>query len=224
MSKARISVLALERTGEPVKPRRQRVDSRRRSPKRARGLDTIETIFEATARILQAEGRDGLNTNRIAEKAGFSIGAVYGYFPNKEAIVLAMARRELDLMRDRVIAVLLADDGSDEKDPIRRAIRAVIKGYGARGKVRRILMETLFAYGGAEEMARPVYEIGEVLVAHSASIFPGGKPPSPIGLFVISRALDNIIRVATYEGVAFLNTPAFEDELVRLVRGYFSAS
>ena len=35
---------------------------------------TVEAIYEATARILQAGGREALNTNLIAEKAGVSIG------------------------------------------------------------------------------------------------------------------------------------------------------
>jgi len=205
--------------------KRKTVGAQRRSPAQARSVDTVSVIFEATTRILQAEGRSGLNTNRIAEVAGVSVGAIYGYFPNKEAILLAMAQREMDLLRDRVIATLLSPEGSSEPDPIRRAIKALIKGYGVRGKARRVVMETLFAYGGTEDMARPVSEVGNILAAHGANIFPPGLPtPSPMRMFVLTRAVDNVIRLATYEGAAFLNTPEFEDELVRMVRGYLAAA
>jgi AcrR family transcriptional regulator len=118
--------------------KRKLIDSKRRLPQRAGSQATVEAIFEATARILQSEGRGGLNTNRVAEKAGVSIGALYGYFPNKEAILLAMARRELDSLRDRVVAAL--HDAHSGVDPARRAVRALIKGYTARGRARRILM------------------------------------------------------------------------------------
>jgi AcrR family transcriptional regulator len=204
--------------------KRKSVGTQRRSPRQERSVDTIAVIFEAVTRILQAEGRGGLNTNRIAEVAGVSVGAIYGYFPNKEAILLAMARRELDLLRDRVIASLLSEEGSDERDPVRRAVRALVKGYGVRGKARRFIMETLFALGGTEDMARPVSEVGNLLAAHGANIFPPGlPPPSPIRLFVLTRAIDNVIRLATYEGKAFVNASEFEDELVALVRGYLAA-
>jgi AcrR family transcriptional regulator len=202
--------------------RKQTVDLSRRSPQRARALDTIETIFEATARILQSEGQAGLNTNKIAERAGVSIGAIYGYFPNKDAILLAMARRELDAMRDRVIASI-TDANDPERDPVRRAIRALIKGYNARGKVRRMLMEHLFSRGGSEEMARPVSEVAAVLAANRDAILPKGAPlPSPIRMYVLTRAVDSVIRTATYENVDFINSRAFEDELARLIRGYLA--
>ena len=181
---------------------------------------TVEAIYEATARILQAGGREALNTNLIAEKAGVSIGTLYGYFPNKHSILLDMARREMDLLRDRVAAALL-DERSEEPDPVRRAIRALVKGYGRRGKVRRILMETLFAHGGSEEMARPVYEIADLVLRHHQRVLPAGAAkPSEIGMFVISRAVDSVIRTATYEAVPFLESREFEDELIRLVHGY----
>ncbi len=45
--------------------------------------------------MLEREGPEGLNTNRIAERAGVSIGTLYQYFPDKAAILLAAARRSL---------------------------------------------------------------------------------------------------------------------------------
>jgi len=126
----------------------------------------------------------------------------------------------MDLLRDRVAAALL-DERSEEPDPVRRAIRALVKGYGRRGKVRRILMETLFAHGGSEEMARPVYEIADLVLRHHERVLPAGAAkPSEIGMFVISRAVDSVIRTATYEAVPFLESREFEDELIRLVHGY----
>jgi AcrR family transcriptional regulator len=199
---------------------RQTSDSKRRIPQQVGSLATVEAIYEATARILQDRGRQGLNTNLISEAAGVSVGTLYGYFPNKESILLEMARREMDSLRDRVGAALL-DAKSQEPDPLRRAIRALVKGYGRRSKVRRILMETLFASGGSEEMARPVYEIAELVLKHRGQLLPDStEMPSHIGLFIVTRAIDGVIRTATYEAVPFLESREFEDELLRLVKGY----
>lgn len=207
-----------------MKTSRQTAVSKRRIPERSNARATVDAIFEAAARILQAEGLAGLNTNKLAERAGVSVGSVYAYFPNKQAILLAMARRELDALRDRVAVALAAAPGDAPDDPVRRAIRALIKGYGVRNKARRILMETLFASGGSEEMARPTFEIADLVAANAAHLLPPGAPaPTPISLFVLTRAVDSTIRAATYEALPYLNTKAFEDELVRLVNAYLTA-
>ena len=43
--------------------------------------------------MLERDGAAGLTTNRVAERAGVSIGTLYQYFPDKTAILLATARR-----------------------------------------------------------------------------------------------------------------------------------
>ena len=52
--------------------------------------------MEAAAQILEREGPDGFNTAAVAERAGVSIGTLYQYFPDKQAILVAAARREVD--------------------------------------------------------------------------------------------------------------------------------
>ncbi len=67
----------------------------RRSPKQARSRATWEAIVEAASQILERHGPDALNTNDVAERAGVSIGTLYQYFPDKQAILLAAAKRDL---------------------------------------------------------------------------------------------------------------------------------
>jgi AcrR family transcriptional regulator len=67
----------------------------RRRPKQARSRATREAIVEATAQILERRGSEGLNTNAVAERAGVSIGTLYQYFADKQALLVAAARREL---------------------------------------------------------------------------------------------------------------------------------
>jgi AcrR family transcriptional regulator len=55
----------------------------RKTPRQARARATFDAILEAAARILVNEGYDRLNTNRIAEIAGVSVGTLYQYFPTK---------------------------------------------------------------------------------------------------------------------------------------------
>ena len=202
----------------------QALDLQRRTPRQARAVDTIEAIFEATARILQTEGRAGLNTNRVAELAGVGIGTLYGYFPNKDAILLAMARRENKAVSAAVAAALMQDLQHTDELPVRLAIRALIKGYGRRNKARRILMETLIAFGHSNEIATASQSIADLIATHGAKLLPKGvRAPSPIALFILTRAVDSVVRAATYEDAKFIASREFEDELTRLVMGYLAA-
>lgn len=57
----------------------------RKKPRQARARVTCAAIVEAAARILSEEGAARLTTNRIAERAGVSVGSLYQYFPNRHA-------------------------------------------------------------------------------------------------------------------------------------------
>lgn len=54
----------------------------------------VAAIVEAAARIFESDGPAGYTTNAIAERAGASIGSLYQYFPDKDAITAALIRRE----------------------------------------------------------------------------------------------------------------------------------
>ena len=67
----------------------------------------------------------GATTNRIAEAAGVSVGSLYEYFPNKEALLLALAERHVELARRGVSAALRDHAAAGELVPaLQRAILA----------------------------------------------------------------------------------------------------
>jgi AcrR family transcriptional regulator len=76
--------------------------SAKKQPKQARARATTEALLEATARILEKGGYAALNTNRVAEVAGVSIGSVYEYYPHKQALLAALAARELGAIIEEV--------------------------------------------------------------------------------------------------------------------------
>jgi AcrR family transcriptional regulator len=81
-------------------PRKAKPAARpRKTPLQERSRNTVEVIVEAAARILTKEGAGALSTNRIAEVAGVSVGSLYQYFPNREAIVAALIERKFDIVR-----------------------------------------------------------------------------------------------------------------------------
>jgi AcrR family transcriptional regulator len=71
----------------------------RRAPKQERSRQTVEAVLEAVRRVLRRQGAEAITTNRVAEAAGVSIGSLYQYFPDKQAIFLALHDRHVDGVR-----------------------------------------------------------------------------------------------------------------------------
>ena len=70
----------------PLKPRK--------TPSQPRSEQTVADLLEAAAQVLERDGLEGFNTNAVADRAGVSIGSLYQYFPGKDALILALIRRE----------------------------------------------------------------------------------------------------------------------------------
>lgn len=79
--------------------------SRRRKPVQARSRATVDCILEGAARVFRREGWSA-TTNRVAHEAGVSIGSLYEYFPDKQALLLALAERHVLLAEGSIGAVL----------------------------------------------------------------------------------------------------------------------
>jgi AcrR family transcriptional regulator len=184
----------------------------------------MDTIFEATARIIERDGIVALNTNRIAERAGISIGTLYEYFPNKEAILIAMARQRLAEDERLVRQALAAAEVNQNVSLARKAIHAMMALHADRPKVRRAVMAVHLANGFGSEHARPVQEIAELISERNARLL-GDKAQQLDGasLFVLTRAVIGVIRAAFEERSLLSGTTNLEDELVRLVEAYLAA-
>ena len=85
--------------------------TRRRMPRQARSRRTVEAILKAASEEIERSGLDNLTTNRIAVAAGVSIGGLYEFFPNKEAILYAMLTSWTGAILESVRALHPAQDG-----------------------------------------------------------------------------------------------------------------
>jgi AcrR family transcriptional regulator len=203
---------------------RQVSDLMRKNPTQARAGKTVEILYEATAQILQEEGEQALNTNRIAARAGFSIGTLYQYFPSKEAIVLALIDRE----RNRVIAELQTmlkqaeQKQVDSRQLLRLFIQTLIRafGTGTGHKMRRTLVKMAWRLDHTEPIVRALNQMAsEIAQTLMAIKDPDLRPPTAAGMYVLSRAVMGAIRSASLEDTPLLGTQEFEDEVVVLAYG-----
>ena len=68
----------------------------RRTPQQERSQQRVAKILQAASDLIVTEGYEGLSTSAIAERAGISVGSLYQFFANKEAVLQALAQRYLE--------------------------------------------------------------------------------------------------------------------------------
>lgn len=201
--------------------RRQPLGIKRRIPRQARSGETVATILEASAQILEAGGLAAFTTNAVAERAGVSIGTLYQYFGDKTAILLRLAQQELDRALADVGGALQGETDPSIEGRVRAMVRAMVHAFGGRQRARKAVLQVILAQGLGGEMMAPI----AAFVARAGQQVGRGPKPvlaalTPEQIFVLSRSLMGAIRAAVLEEQPFLKSRSFEDEVVRLVMAY----
>ncbi|GEK78686.1 TetR/AcrR family transcriptional regulator [Agrococcus baldri] len=100
----------------------------RHEPVQARAAHRIEALLDAAAAVVVEHGIEHLTTALVAERAGASIGTVYRYFPDRVAVLVALAERNLERMHLAIERVLLAEHET-LSDAIGRVIEAMVETF-----------------------------------------------------------------------------------------------
>ena len=204
--------------------RSQPIENKRRMPRQARAAETVAAILEAAAQILESDGLATFTTNAVAERAGVSIGTLYQYFGDKNAVLLALARQELAAALAEVTRALQGEDDPTVEGRVRAMIRAMIHAFRGRQRARKAVVQAILAQGLGIELMAPV---ASFIATASAAIGSGPEAKLPglssQQLFVLSRSALGVIRAAVLEEQPFLRSRGFEDELVRMVMAYLGA-
>jgi AcrR family transcriptional regulator len=194
----------------------------RKTPSQTRAMRTVDTLFEAAARVLASEGEAGFTTNKIARRAGFSIGTLYQYFPSKEAIAVAMVRRQRERVMRELDAVLdrAARCEISAEEALRSYLRLLIDAFGRGQQAQRILARLGWQLDApaliVQAMDDGAERIRDALLRLNNPSLP---VPDEATLYVLSRAVMGAVRSAAVEEHPMLDDPRFEDTLIRMVWG-----
>ena len=149
--------------------------SPRKRPKQRRSRVTIETIFEATIKVLLANGLDGITTIQIADRAGVSIGSLYQYFPNKRALLAAVVKRHVGEVVDATIEACKSMHGKTIDDMCATMMAAFVDAKTRRPEVSRALYLPSAAVNAdaivKEESSRCARAVHDMLITASDAKF-----------------------------------------------------
>jgi AcrR family transcriptional regulator len=100
--------------------------SPRKTPVQERSRRTVERILDAAARIFHEQGYSAATTNDIADEADVSVGSLYQYFPNKDALLVALTARHIEETTAGLVDLLHGLDVEAGFGPVLRAVVAFL--------------------------------------------------------------------------------------------------
>jgi AcrR family transcriptional regulator len=195
----------------------------RKLPKQARAQETVEAILTATAHILVRHGFEAASTNRIAERAGVSIGSLYQYFPSKDALVAALLERHVQEMLAVARDGLAQASARSIRQRAREMIRVMLQAHAVEPELHRVFMEEMPYANRMQaiaEMERMFEELAKAsLERNRATIRPRNLD---IAAFVLVQAVEALTHAAVVHRPELLQSEEFVDETTELIVRYLA--
>ncbi len=193
----------------------------RAMPRQRRAIERRRAILDAAYALLGEHGVDGITTSLIAARAGVPVASVYGYFPNKIAVIAELMREAMAEVDSRLETLFpVRADRAAHGRAIDDAIDTVIEGYRTMPARQR-----LFSAVRGNEVLEPIMLASDArmtasLAANMMRIHPNLLP---IRAQAIAQTVVQTF-TALQEGVVACTDPALFAALVEewrtLIKGY----
>lgn len=194
--------------------------SHRRLPKQRRARQTVDAVLDAVVRLLKREGLTAVTTNRIAEVAGVSIGSVYQYFPDKQAIFVALHQRHIEQI-DRIVEIALIENAASSLDELLRAmIERMIEAHSADPELYELLAtEVPHRADGTRDFAVRLHGAFRLAIASRAHELQKHRDLDKL-VFVVANMVESLSHAALFRRPPGLSLAATKAEVVRAVQAY----
>jgi AcrR family transcriptional regulator len=192
----------------------------RRRPVQERARFTRDAILQAAAEVF-GRGDYRATTREVAERAGVSVGTLYQYFPNKDALLLVLFGRHLD----EAEAALELWGSVAESAPLQGAVHAFVEGSLALHSGSPGLHRVLLVYGPETEALRERIQSLEerltdwisVLLERSEEV---NVPNSRMAAHLVIRVVEDLCHHRLVHPDDQVDDETFIAEVVALVAGY----
>ncbi|MBH48261.1 MAG: hypothetical protein CME71_08845 [Halobacteriovorax sp.] len=195
--------------------------SARKKPLQERAKFTVDAILKATTQLLD-KNVESVTTNGIAQLAGVSIGSLYQYFPNKDAILERLLEQFTDghLSMIEQTLVRARDKNHSLEDTARTIIHAIIESNRKNSRLAKIFVTTLFR----PERIKLLQKMDEKMIAKFKQFFEPYKDEVDASnldmkLFIVIQSVRSATVSVLFHSKYQITDPALEDELVRLTLG-----
>lgn len=196
----------------------------RKLPVQGRSKATREALHAAAIQVLMRDGIRHCTTTRVAERAGVSVGSLYQYYPNRDALLAAVLSEHLTAIADAMDRALTAARGK----PVAEFAEALVTSF-LETKLRNpdessALYAVSEEHGGAEMIAK-LRTRTLAAIADTLKCAPDVRLGNPtITGAVAFDALIGPVRSVLEGHIARDQIPAIKDELVAMLTAYLKTA
>jgi AcrR family transcriptional regulator len=180
----------------------------------------VEIILAGATRVFETEGYARATTNRIAAAAGVSVGSVYQYFPDKDAMLTELMRRYREKLVERIGERVAQMNEVSFEAVVHTLLSAILNDDQINPALRRVLIERVLR----TDPRRNVEGFEERLEGLIADALRGAKDFVVVEEFELCAfILVRVVLAVSHAAVVdrpWYNTPSLTKELTRLVVGY----
>lgn len=195
-------------------------------PVQKRSRATVDGILCAAAQVFEAHGYASGTTNRIADRAGVSIGTLYQYFPSKEAIAVALLERHIADTDHRLHewAGHMVAEQHGLRDALHDYVSGMLDIHSEKPRLQHILLEET-------PLPERVHQALIEAERHAAKIVVGLLRLYPevmhMGLdragFLVVQTVESLThRFAAHPDEQFISRDGFVDEVVDMLAAYLT--
>ncbi|MBP2330032.1 AcrR family transcriptional regulator [Kibdelosporangium banguiense] len=192
----------------------------RKQPSQVRAELTRQRILTAAAHIFAEYGYAAGTTNRIAERARVSIGSLYQYYPNKDAILAELLTRHLDGDKATETLRQYKDRTEPLEDIIRVLVRTVIENHLDDPQLLRIMIEQA---PRSSEVLERVTQVEWEMIADLRELFERHPEVQVHDQDTAARLVAFTMELTVHQLIAMTNSidiTRLENELVAMLTGY----
>lgn len=204
----------MARHGKPVRPRK--------TPRQERSQRTVEAILGAAAQVFADQGYAATTTNHIAQRAGVSIGSLYQYFPSKDAILLALAERHVEVAFGKVVETVREKRHAPVSELLRAMVDALVEGHQFDPGLHRAIFEETHPdrkfRKRLDELDERAVRLARDLIEERCAELSVDNVEMASMLCV--QILEGVTHVMAIRYPEMLATREFRDELVKVLEGY----
>jgi AcrR family transcriptional regulator len=194
--------------------------SPRKLPRQARSQATVDALLDATAQVLVERGYARTTTNAVAERAGVSVGSLYQYFPNKDALVAALHERHVQ----NVLAVMEQQVERHAGTPLvatlTRLVEASVQAHRDGAELHRVLEAQLghVELHDHDDLDRRVGALLQRLLEDHRDEL--AVKDLKLAAFTLQHVVHALVHAMVFDRPSGLSLRAATEEIVRVAVGY----
>ncbi|MED5619933.1 TetR/AcrR family transcriptional regulator [Ideonella sp. BN130291] len=199
--------------------------SPRKLPRQSRSQATVDAILDATAQVLVERGYADTSTNAVAQRAGVSVGSLYQYFPNKDALIAALHDRHARQMQAVIERALARHADGSLLEALTGVIESAMEAHRVDADLHQVLERQFL--GRAAELhdhdeveAQLEEQLRRLLQQHREEL---AVADLKLATFTVMHAVHAVVHAAVRQRPGGVSLKALTRETVALAHAYLTA-